>query len=353
MADSSSLEALFSKGGLTKEACLTGSRTIAEALHKRIVIFDDGMSDTVAAYAVGFAIFVGGWIVSILVEYMLWYLLMFNWRRLCCGRKVNGKDAWNKKYNDHDESANREKHLPVPSQQQQQPLVVTSSVTGSAPYGVAVSTSHPQLRQVNYAHRGIGGRTGETLGTEPTQFKSVPVVQATDSNRWHGHQRTRYESYVRLIVLSMRVFIVVAGIVFGFRAAGVNILSLAASLGIISICFSYGAAPMLHNVLSALYMYGTDKLEMGDYVRVGMYYGVVSALRAQWLEIIDDLHPMQGRQVHQVPNKVPMDTIVTVFPNGPPPEMIQTYFTELATLNKWRADVMHLDPIPPISFCMQ
>ena len=312
-----------------------GSASFAEAMGKRFHAFDASMYDDVAYYAIGFGIFIGGWVAGVIVEYVLWYVLMFNWRRLCCGRrKGQPVKPWNKHYNDHDESANHPKHLPQPGKVESIQLVeVVSSLIGEV----------PQLRSV-------GARTGETQGTRSQPFVRVDVEKATDTNRWHGHRRSRYESYVRLIVLSIRVAIVMAGVVFAFRAAGVNILSLAASLGVISICFSYGAAAMLSNILSALYMYGTDKIEMRDFVACEGRFGMVTAFRAQWSEITDDLHPWQGRRVHQIPNKTLINSLVTVYPGGPPPELVRTYFEELKTLNAWRKSEMNLPPIPPIEF---
>ena len=334
---SSSLGQFLSELGWNPVGHDTGSASFAEAMGKRFHAFDASMYDDVAYYAIGFAIFVGGWVVGVLVEYLLWYLLMFNWRRLCCGRR-RGKvrDPWNKHYNDHDESANHPKHLPVRQQDQASTAMRVGNVVS------ALLNDVPTLR----------ARAGEARATQSQPFVHVEVERATDTNRWHGHRRSRYESYVRLIVLSVRVVIVVAGVVFGFRAAGVNILSLAASLGVISICFSYGAASMLSNILSALYMYGTDKIEMGDYAALEGRFGMVTAFRAQWTELTDDLHPWHGRRIHQVPNKVLINSLVTVYPAGPPPEIIRDYFRELAEVNEWRRTQMKLPPIEPVQFAL-
>jgi hypothetical protein len=252
---------------------------------------------------------------------------MFNWKRLF-GCAAKRHEAWEKKYSDHDESANQDEVLPVP---------------GAVP------------RPVKALFRGGGGPrlVSAATTTEPVPFKNVPVAQVTDSNRWHGHERTRYESYVRLVVLSTRILIVLAGVLLAFQAAGVNVLSLAASLGVISICFTYGAAPILVNIWAALNMHGTDKLEIGDYVRVGgSYQGIMSAFRTQWSDVTDDLCPWKGRQIHQIPNRVFLDSAITVYPDGPPPEVIRAYFDDLATYNAWRASALGLPPIAPVEFRM-
>jgi small-conductance mechanosensitive channel len=298
-----------------------GSRTLFEAIIRQRGIFEDGLFDNIAAYGWALFFFVLSWFAALAVSWLLWSALMFNWRRLLGLKQPapqRGSAAWTKKYNDHDESANKDEVLPMPA--------------------TVIKARGPQL-------------VGRTVATEPVSFKNVPVVKATDSNRWHGHDRSRYESYVRLVVLATRILIVVAGVLLAFQAAGVNVLSLAASLGVISICFTYGAAPILVNIWAALNMHGTDKIEMGDYIRVGGgYIGLMTAMRTQWSDITDDLNPWAGRQVHQVPNRIFLDSVVTVYPDGPPPEVIKKYFEDLNAVNTWRATSMNLPPIAPIEF---
>jgi small-conductance mechanosensitive channel len=296
-----------------------GSRSLYEAVVRQRGIFEDGMFDNIAAYGWALFFFVLSWVAAIIVSWALWYVLMFNWRRLFgCGPK-RGTAAWDKKYSDHNESANRDEILPT---------VVRPSVVQS---------------------RGVPRLLSAAVTTEPVPFKSVPVAVKNDV--WHGHDRERYESYVRLIVLAVRIVIVIAGVMLSFQAMGVNVLSLAASLGVISICFTYGAAPILVNIWAALNMHGTDKLEMNDYVRIGnSVQGLVSAMRTQWSDVTDDLSPWMGRQVHQVPNRVFLDTNITVYPDGPPPEVIKKYFEDLEAVNLWRVKQMGLLPIAPVQF---
>jgi len=334
------------------------SRSIAEAMHKRFLLLGDTFFDNIVAWGYAILIFIGSWIVSLIIPWIVWHLLMFNWRKLFCG---GGKknEALVKKYNDHDESANKPSVVPVPKGTPNSGIRPHENVSSSLNQRKVGTGNHPQLVPLKQPYNGwdfVGeAEQQRAKADEQTHYKVKPVITAPDYNRFSGHKRTRYESYVRLIVLCLRVGIVVVGVILAFQAAGVNILSLIASLGVVSVCFSYGAAPMITNILCAIYMYGTDKIEMGDYVQVANVYGFVTALRAQWSELTDDLSPLHGkRRVHQVPNRLPMETIVTVFPNGPPPAILMQYFKELQQVNEFRMNVLKIDPIeacvPQIAF---
>lgn len=324
------------------------ARSLSEALLKRAALFHTGpIFENIVDYLAGIGVFIGGWVAGIILEWLLWYLLMFNWRRLLCKSPKDASDKkkeddklWAKPYNSHDESAKKDGILPMPAG-------VIQTRVNAINRSIYASTAAPRLVERQPYFMAIG----DPAGTTPVPFKAVPQEPTTytDSKRWHGHERTRYESYVRLVVLSVRVMCVIFGVGLGFQAAGVNFFSLAASLGIISLCFTYGAAPMMTNILSALYMYGTDKLEMGDYVRAGGVQGIITAFRVQWTEITDDLNPMQGRQIHQIPNRILMEGLISVFPQGPPLEVIQKYFQDLTLANAAR-DKLGLPPIKPIEF---
>ena len=86
------------------------------------------------------------------------------------------------------------------------------------------------------------------------------VQSQHDSKLWSGVKRSRVENYVRLGALMGRLIVLIGGLMLAFQAAGVNVLSLAASMGIVSLCFTYGGASLLSNFLSVMYMHGTDKV---------------------------------------------------------------------------------------------
>jgi len=369
------------------------SASIAEAFSRKWGPFAEGTFDNIGAWGWAILIFASCWIVAIFVSWLLWVILMFNWRKLLCGWG-KGKDGLIKKMNDHDESTNKPGVVPVakgtpggsvnphdpssvkspfsyPVMGNPSPTSVTSTTVGSymtipMPNQVVMAAVPPlemegktKLFKRNYQNNRsewdpVGKDTPTVVNMAPeserskqeVHYKVRPAINAPDYNRFTGHERTRYESYVRLIVLSVRVLIVCAGVTLAFQAAGVNILSLFASLGVVSVCFSYGAAPIITNILCAIYMYGTDKVEMGDYIQIGGIYGFVTALRAQWIELTDDLSPLQGiRRIHQIPNRLPMETIITRYPNGPPPAILMKYFEELEQVNKFRREILKLEPI--------
>lgn len=307
----------------------TPSTSLYEAFARQGDMYTVTAFDNIASYGWAILILIGAWIASSVVGWFIWYIGSIKWKRLCCPgsfRTSHKRDDDDGPilplYNDPNESANKPRIVPV--------------------VGNRFSSGGPQLVPIR----------GEAVGTVPTTFKSQPVVQTTAHGpRWHGHEHsTRYESYLRLVVLCVRVSIVTVGLIAAFQAAGVNILSLAASLGVLSICFSLAASDMLSNILSAIYMYGTDKIEMRDYMSIGGVHGIVSALRAQWMELTDDLTPWMGRRIHQIPNRIPMSSIITRYPDGPPPEIIKEYLLRLPEVNKWREEVLNLPPLAAIDF---
>jgi len=303
-----------------------GSRTLAEAFVKQARVFDEPLFDNAAAYGCAIGVLVGTWFASYALSDGLWYLWTLNWQRLfayccCCFRRQDWRthndgdrhrndDPFFRSPHDPNESANKPKVVPVGSGKLLVPLP-------------------PQ--------RGVV--MGDVVGVTPQSYATLPVVQSSrDSRLWSGAKRSRTENYVRLTVLLIRLLVLVAGVMLAFQAAGVNVLSLAASMGILSLCFSYGGANLLRNFLNVMYMHGTDKLAIGVYVKLdGQTKGVISAFRTQWTELTDDLSPLQGRQIHQIPNAVFMEGKVTVYPDGPPPEEVARYYDELNKVNEFRA----------------
>ncbi len=173
--------------------------------------------------------------------------------------------------------------------------------------------------------------------TTHATYKHVVIPFIPDKKQWHGHGRSQYESFVRLTVISVRVVIVLMATILAFSVAGVNFYSLVTGFGLISISFSYAASGMISGVFCAIYMYSTNKLEMHDYVTIGPINGEVTAFLSQWIEITDDCQPWKGRIVYQCPNKVAMETIVAIYPNGPGIAVLKSVTEDLEAIDRWIA----------------
>jgi len=292
-----------------------GSRTLVEALTKQVHVFDEPLFDNAAAYGCAVGVLVGAWFAAYALSDGLWYLWTLNWRRLLCCFGAGGaaREPLFRSPHDPNESANKPQVVPT---------------LASVRFQVPVSGRR--------AVRGGGGGVGESVGVDPQPFTAVAVEQS-NSVLWSGAKRSRTENYVRLTVLIVRLLVLVAGVMLAFQAAGVNVLSLAASMGILSLCFSYGGASLLRNFLNVMYLHGTDKLAMGVYcVLDSQTKGIITAMRTQWIELTDDLNPMKGRQIHQVPSALFMEGKVTVMPDGPPLEDVMLYFELLDKANAFR-----------------
>ena len=285
------------------------SASLVEAFSRRARVFDDPLFDNLSAYAIGLAIMVGSWFGGWFAEWLILRAWGVNWRRLtggCCGRRSKDEDGdpLFRNLNDPNASANRPKVLPVRTK---------FSPSGSM-------------------------KMGDVVGVVPQQYKDVPVEQVHhDSRLWSGAKPSHAENYVRLTSMLARLVVLVGGLMLAFQAAGVNVLSLAASMGIVTLCFTYGGAGLLRNFLSGIYLHWTCKVSTGVYVSVSSdKQGIVTDSTSQWIVITDDLRPSKGRQLHLIPNGSMMDADVTVFPDGPPSDAVLRYFDELEVVNKAR-----------------
>lgn len=333
------------------------ARSIVASISSATRVIESGFFVNIGYAAIGFGVWVAGWIAQFVIGWLLWKILM-------CG-KPQGH------YSDHNrvESLRHAKHVPVyigPTPQQQQPLPPAASTlqevivesqqiktfyTQLDANGVARPVKAPGADGVPRLVQRVKQPVIPQVRANMT-FQSVPAVNPNTSvgfnddgsyankNHWHGHERSRYESYVRLAVVSIRLLTVLLATILSFMVAGVNFISLATGLGLISVSFSYGAASMISNVFSSIYIYGTDKLELHDYVAVGGISGEVTALRALWIEVTDDFQPWRGRMVHHLPSKIPLETIFTIFPYGPPPDVIKRYEEDLVAVDTWAKRVL-------------
>lgn len=291
----------------------------------------------VAWACIAFAIWIAGWVAQFVVGWLLWKVLM------CC--HPHGY------YSDHHktDSAKHVQHVPVPivppaTSKKNDDLqeVVIEGANGStrvpvnAPiWSTLDAKGVPRLLpKESVTARRIGVPISHTAPPVPV-YKHVVIPFIPDKKQWHGHGRSLYESYVRLVVITIRVLIVMLSTIISFSVAGVNFYSLVTGFGLVSISFSYAAAGMISNVFSAIYMYSTSKLEMHDYVSIGPINGEVTAFLSQWIEITDDSQPWKGRMIHQIPNKVPMEMIVTIYPNGPGIAILKSVKEDLEAIDRW------------------
>ena len=310
------------------------SSSLVEAITRQARIFDEPLFDNLVGFWAGVGIFIGTGFAQYIVGFAIIYAWGVNWRRIfgCCyGWGGGGRDRARdheddplfKNPNDLNASNNRPKVLPVKGK--------------FGPNGSLPSAAGPPTTRLN-----------DVVGVTPQQFKEVPVVQTQhDSKLWSGAKPSHMENYVRLSALLARLIVLIAGIMLAFQAAGVNVLSLAASMGIISLCFTWGGANLLRNFLSVMYMHWTCKYSIGMYISLGDKQGLVSAFRDQWTEVVDDLRPRRGRQVHLIPNATMMDADVTIYPDGPPSEIVVRYFAEIKSVNEARA-TLGLPSLQPI-----
>lgn len=285
------------------------SASLAEAFVRRTRVFDEPLFDNLSAYGIGLAIFVGSWFGGWFVEWLVLRAWGVNWKRLlgtCCGRRNKDEDGdpLFRNLNDPNASANRPKVLPV---------------RGKFSPGGTI-------------------KVNDVVGVVPQQYKEVPVEQVHhDSRLWSGVKPSHTENYVRLTSMLARLVVLIGGLMLAFQAAGVNVLSLAASMGIVTLCFTYGGAGLLRNFLSGIYLHWTCKVSTGVYVSVSSdKQGIVTDFTSQWVTITDDLRPSKGRQLHLIPNGSMMDADITVFPDGPPSDVVLRYFDELEVVNKAR-----------------
>ncbi len=211
----------------------------------------------------------------------------------------------------------------------------------------------------------IGNNEAPASAPPGVPFKTVQVVRLTDYNRWHQHHpRNRYENTVRLVAAFGRIIAVCTGFLFAFDSAGINIFSMLASVGILALCFSYGAGSLLGNYFAYVMTLIANKTKRHEWISYAGYQGegffflslkpsyshlsylsgFVSAMGGNNMELTNDLDPWKGRQTIQVPNKTQVDGVIVIYPDGPPPELIKSYFEKLEEVNAWRA-MMKMAPL--------
>lgn len=135
-----------------------------------------------------------------------------------------------------------------------------------------------------------------------------------------GHRRKPFHSGVHLVASLLQIVIVTTGIFVAFHVAGVNFFSLAISVGVISMVFTYAGQNLITNTFSGLTLNATDKVEIGDYIELPLYglKGEVTAKRPMWVEIIDDSQGSDHRKLVDIPNSILLSVPMAHYPAGKP-----------------------------------
>lgn len=335
--------------------------SFVDAVYKKTLAWDSGKYDLAGNLAIGLAIGLGAWVVAFFVELLVWHVMTFNWRRLvCCGRvrDKSHKQPWFKPYNSTTEAERRPYVLPVRADTPgatPHPLSVDEHNKNTTDHATITAdriqlppprmTSDPRQNLVRRVPiLGGGGHIAvdliQAVPKDQLQHYTVEPSQSTSPHNFYtGHERSRYESYARMTALLVRVVIVIAGIIAAFSSAGVNVISVVTGLGIVGILYTYGAQPLVTNICSSIYIHGSGRIDMLDYIVIGgAFKGFVGSFNAQFIELIDDLSPFTGgpRRIQQIPTGTFANTPFSVFPNGPPPAVIDEYFKELDKANALR-----------------
>ena len=375
------------------------STSFFDAVHKKTVAWDSGKYDLAGNVAIGLAIGLGAWVLAFFVELFVWHTMTFNWRRLvCCGRGKTGKNTWFKPYNSTTEAEKRPYVLPVHADT---PGATPHPLSTSAPPPPEVNkTVNSAVRSTSYSvelppahllrhNRGLVRRIPVSGAQQQQQqqlfnnnnntehvaihimnptttppdlvralppdqlqhYKVEPSQSSSLYNFYTGHERSRFESYARMTALLIRVVIVIAGIIAACSSAGINVISVVTGLGIVAIMYTYGAQPLVTNVCSSIYIHGSGRIDMLDYVVIGSFKGFVGSFNAQFIELIDDLSPWTWgpRRIAQVPTGMFSNTPFSALPNGPPPMVIAEYMKELAQVNEQRKQLGIAGMVQPIS----
>lgn len=90
--------------------------------------------------------------------------------------------------------------------------------------------------------------------------------------------------------------------VIAFRLCGVSFVSLATSLGLVSLTFSMAASSQISNVFAGITISATGKVQMHDFVEVAGEIGEIEEMDTQWVVIVNRFDPTKGKFASQVSN---------------------------------------------------
>ena len=259
--------------------------------------------------SLGVGVWIGGWVLQFLVGWIVWKIAM-------CGKPPGSMSG----------------HIiPENAKQHELPLYRSSSAqqtsirveTGAAPDGIRHRMAQiPTLVQSSSGWR----EDGPAYGDLPHAYRRVKLPYVPEGRQWHGkgtRLKMAYESAVQTFVTCLRVVIVVFATVYASYLCGVSLISVAASLGLVSLTFSMAASSQIANVFAGITISATGKVQLHDFIEVGPAIGEVDSMKTQWVDVVNRFSPRSGKKVVQVPNRALLDNFVTIYPDGPPAYLVE------------------------------
>lgn len=123
------------------------------------------------------------------------------------------------------------------------------------------------------------------------------------------YKRQPIRNVIYLLAICFQITVVGLGVLVAFSVAGVNLFSLAFSVGIVTMVVGYASQPIILNTLCSVIVLSTDKIEVGDEVHLPAINvrGTISDMRNLYT-IIDQ----EGTGHVMVPNTHFVTSVVVV-----------------------------------------
>lgn len=265
--------------------------------------------------SLGVGVFIGGWVLQFLVGWVVWKIAM-------CGKPPGS-------FSDHI----------VPEHAKQHELPLYRSTPPQTPAvqqtGIRVESGTPgqdgirsRMSQIPTLVQSTSGwrEDGPAYDNLPPPYRRVKLPYVPEGRQWHGkgtRLKMAYESAIQTFVTCLRVVIVIFATVYASYLVGISLISVAASLGLVSLTFSMAASSQIANVFAGITISATGKIQMRDFIEVGPAIGEVDAMKTQWVDVVHRFSPRSGKKVIQVPNRALLDNFVTIYPDGPPPYLVE------------------------------
>lgn len=264
--------------------------------------------------SLGIGVWIGGWVLQFLVGWIVWKIAM-------CGRPPGSMS-------DHIIPEHAKQHE-LPLGQAPAPPPLTSIRVDSTSAAASGSTSvRNRMNQIPTLVQSSSGwrEDGPAYDDLPRPYRRVKLPYVPEGRQWHGkgtHLKMAYESAVQTLVTCLRVAIVIFATVYASYLVGISLISVAASLGLVSLTFSMAASSQIANVFAGITISATGKIQLHDFIEVGPAIGEVDTMKTQWIDVVNRFSPRSGKKVTQVPNRALLDNFVTIYPDGPPPYLVE------------------------------